>query len=63
MSPIYEKIKTTINEVAKAGGYSVILPGTALIYVDEATVADISKDVAAKLGVDWDKVLAGAQQQ
>ena len=63
MSPIYEKVKTTINEVAKAGGYSVILPGTALIYVDEATVADISKDVAAKLGVDWDKVLAGAGAQ
>ena len=59
MSPIYEKVKNTINEVAKAGGYSVILPGNALIYADEATVADISKDVATKLGIDWDKVLAG----
>ena len=58
MSPIYEKVKTTINEVAKAGGYSVILPGSALIYVDETTVTDISKDVATKLGVDWDKVTA-----
>lgn len=58
MTPIYEKVKNTINEVAKAGGYSVILPGTALIYVDEATVADISKDVAVKLGVDWDKVIS-----
>lgn len=58
MSPIYEKVKTTINEVAKAGGYSVILPGSALIYVDETTVNDISKDVATKLGVDWDKVTA-----
>jgi outer membrane protein len=58
MSPIYEKVKVTINEVAKAGGYSIVLPGSALIYVDEATVADISKDVAAKLGVDWDKVMA-----
>ena len=60
MAPIFEKVKTTINEVAKAGGYSVILPGNALIYADEATVADISKDVAAKLGVDWAKVTAEA---
>ncbi|MBQ1253160.1 MAG: OmpH family outer membrane protein [Alistipes sp.] len=60
MTPIYEKVKTTINEVAKAGNYSVILPGNALIYVDAATVADISKDVATKLGVDWDKATAAA---
>lgn len=60
MTPIYEKVKNTINEVAKAGGYSVILPGNALIYADEATVADISKDVAEKLGVDWAKVTAEA---
>ena len=61
MAPIYEKVKNTINEVAKAGGYSVILPGTALIYADETQVKDISKDVAAKLGVDWDKVEAEAK--
>lgn len=60
MTPIYEKVKNTINEVAKAGGYSVILPGNALIYADEATVADISKDVATKLGIDWAKVTAEA---
>ncbi len=61
MAPIFEKVKNTINEVAKAGGYSVILPGNALIYADEATVKDISKDVAAKLGVDWDKITAEAK--
>lgn len=60
MAPIFEKVKKTINEVAKAGGYSVILPGNALIYVDEATVKDISKDVAAKLCVDWDKLTTEA---
>ena len=61
LAPIFEKVKNTINEVAKAGGYSVILPGTALIYADEAQVKDISKDVAAKLGVDWDKIQAEAK--
>ena len=61
LAPIFEKVKNTINEVAKAGGYSVILPGTALIYADETQVKDISKDVATKLGVDWDKVEAEAK--
>ena len=51
MAPIYEKVKTTIDEVAKAGGYTVILPGGALIYVDPAQVKDIAPEVKAKLGV------------
>ena len=51
MTPIYEKVKNTIDEVAKAGGYTVILPGGALIYVDPAQVKDIAPEVKSKLGV------------
>ena len=51
LAPIYEKVKNTIDEVAKAGGYTVILPGNALIYVDAAQVKDIASDVKAKLGI------------
>ena len=51
MAPIYEKVKTTIDEVAKAGSYTVILPGSALIYVDTAQVKDIAPEVKSKLGV------------
>lgn len=51
MAPIYDKVKATIDEVAKAGGYTVILPGSALIYVDTAQVKDIGSDVKSKLGV------------
>ena len=51
LAPIYEKVKATIDEVAKAGGYTVILPGNALIYVDTAQVKDIASDVKAKLGI------------
>ena len=51
LAPIYEKVKNTIDEVAKAGGYTVILPGNALIYVDTAQVKDIASDVKAKLGI------------
>jgi outer membrane protein len=51
LAPIYDKVKTTIDEVAKAGGYTIILPGNALIYVDAAQVKDIASDVKAKLGI------------
>ncbi|MBQ5703950.1 MAG: OmpH family outer membrane protein [Alistipes sp.] len=51
LAPIYEKVKNTIDEVAKAGGYTIILPGNALIYVDTAQVKDIASDVKAKLGI------------
>lgn len=51
LAPIYEKVKTTIDEVAKAGGYTLILPGGALIYVDPAQVKDIASEVKAKLGI------------
>ena len=51
LAPIYEKVKNTIDEVAKAGGYTIILPGNALIYVDAAQVKDIASDVKAKLGI------------
>ena len=51
LAPIYEKVKNTIDEVAKTGGYTIILPGNALIYVDAAQVKDIASDVKAKLGI------------
>jgi outer membrane protein len=51
LAPIYEKVKNTIDEVAKAGGYTIILPGNALIYVGAAQVKDIASDVKAKLGI------------
>ena len=51
MAPIYEKVKTTIDEVAKAGGYTIILPGSALIYIDTAQVKDIASEVKSKLGI------------
>ena len=51
MAPIYEKVKNTIDEVAKAGGYTIILPGSALIYLDAAQVKDIASEVKSKLGI------------
>ena len=51
MEPIQKKANEAIKEVAKAGGYAVILETGMMIYFDEAQVKDISAEVKAKLGV------------
>ena len=51
MEPIEKKANEAIKEVAKAGGYAVILETGMMIYFDEAQVKDISAEVKAKLGV------------
>ena len=50
MEPIIKKANEAINEIAKAGGYSVILETSAMVYFDEAQVKDITPEVKAKLG-------------
>jgi len=34
LGPVFEKIQTGINEVAKANGYAYVLPGNMLLYAD-----------------------------
>ena len=50
MEPIIKKANEAINEIAKAGGYSVIMETSAMVYFDEAQVKDITPEVKAKLG-------------
>ena len=51
MEPIDKKANEAIQEVAKAGGYAVILETGIMIYFDEAQVKDISAEVKTKLGI------------
>ncbi len=51
MEPIIKKANEAITEVAKAGGYTVIMESGSMVYFDEANVKDISPEVKAKLGV------------
>ena len=51
MAPIEKKANEAIQEVAKAGGYAVILETGMMIYFDEAQVKDISAEVKSKLGI------------
>ena len=51
MEPIEKKANEAIQEVAKAGGYAVILETGIMIFFDEAQVKDISAEVKTKLGI------------
>jgi outer membrane protein len=50
MQPIIKKANEAIAEIAKAGGYTVILEIGSMVYFDEAAVVDITPEVKTKLG-------------
>ena len=50
MEPIIKKANEAISEVAKAGGYAVIMETGSMVYFDEAQVKDITPEVKTKLG-------------
>ena len=52
MEPITKKAMEAINEVAKAGGYTVVFETGAMVYFDEAQVKDITPEVKTKLGAN-----------
>lgn len=62
LAPIREKITSTINEIAKAGGYTFVYDTTAgaMVYIDEATVTDLGPAVRAKLGIAENATAAAA---
>ena len=62
MQPVIEKANKAVQDVAKAGGYAVILETGSMVYYDEATVKDITPEVKAKLGIDPNAKPAQMQQ-
>lgn len=50
MAPIYEKAKTTVDEVAKANGYTYVFDASALIYM-APDASDLMPLVKSKLGI------------
>ena len=52
MEPIIKKANEAISEVAKAGGYAVIMESGSMVYFDEANVKDITPEVKTKLGAN-----------
>lgn len=66
MQPIFDRVQTAIDEVAKAKGLDVVLRHRVgaqpiILFVNQETVADISIEVAKKLGIDVDAAQASAE--
>ena len=51
MEPVQKKAIDAINEVAKAGGYTVVFETGSMIYFEEANVKDITPEVKTKVGI------------
>jgi outer membrane protein len=51
MEPVQKKAIDAINEVAKAGGYTVVFETGSMIYFDETNVKDITPEVKTKVGI------------
>ena len=51
-TPIYQKAQNAVDQIAKAGGYTVIFQTGQQPYLDEAAVTDILAEVQTSLGID-----------
>ena len=51
LTPIMKKLETIVTEVAKAKGYSIVLPRNSVLYVDKSVdiTADTTKALNAKM--------------
>ena len=51
LTPIMKKLETIVTEVAKAKGYTVVLPRNGVLYFDKAVdiTADTTKALNAKM--------------
>lgn len=54
LSPLLQKVQTTIDAIAKERGMALVMRAPALLYVDQTMVTDITEDVAKKLGIPLD---------
>ena len=51
-TPIYQKAQNAVDQIAKAGGYTVIFQAGQQPYLDETAVTDILAEVQTSLGID-----------
>jgi outer membrane protein len=63
MAPIYKKAQETLNEIAKNGGYSVVIDRTSALYLDETQWTDLTKEARQALGIPEDRTLESLQAE
>lgn len=63
MAPIYEKVNTTIQNLAKAGGYVYVFDVSTVIYVDDTQSKDLTPDARKALNIPEDRTLESLQAE
>lgn len=63
MAPIYEKAQTTVNDLAKKGGYIYVFDITTALYVDPAQSTDITPAARKALGIPEGRTLEQLQAE
>lgn len=63
MAPIYQKAQSTVNEIAKAGGYIYVFDASSVLYVDNAQSTDITAEARKALGIPEDRTLESLQAE
>jgi len=51
LKPIYDKMNEEVTKIGKSGGYTFIFDKTVPLYINEATVTDITSTVLKNLGL------------
>jgi len=63
MAPIYQKAQNTLNEIAKAGAYTMVFDRSSALYIDEAQCTDLTAAARKALGIPEDRTLESLQAE
>ena len=62
-APIYEKVNTTIQNLAKEGGYIYVFDRSTLVYIDENQSTDLTPAARKALNIADDRTLESLQAE
>lgn len=63
MAPIYKKAQDTVEKLAKEGGYAFVFDTTQYLFVDKATVKDLTADARKAMGIPEGRTLESLQKE
>lgn len=63
MEPIYKKANETVEQLAKAGGYTFVFESSQYLYVDKAQVKDLTPDARKALNIPAGRTLEALQKE
>ncbi len=55
IQPLFDRVVTVIEEVAKAQGIDLVLQQAAIVHIDEEKIVNLNFEVASKLGIQFDE--------